>query len=250
MTIDKLFLLFLIYSFIGWTIEVVCKKVETGRFINRGFLIGPYCPIYGCGGIIITLTLTKYNESPIILFVMAMFICAVLEYMTSYLLEKLFKARWWDYTKYKYNINGRIALETMIPFGLLGCFIIYLLNPILNSALLFMNDNIAQVLAIILAALFILDLFVSFKIMSNFKNAAIQFKNKDNTEEITKKVKEILMKKSPFTKRLIEAFPNVKSVINNIKNELRKTKGELRRTKKDLRRTERKLRKVERKLKK
>ena len=85
--------------------------------------------------------------------------------------------------------------------------------------------------------------------MSNFKNAAMQFKNKDNTEEITKKVKEILSKKSPFTKRLVDAFPNVKAVINNIKNELRKTKEELRSVKRDLRRTERKLRKIERKSK-
>lgn len=250
MTIEKLFLLFLIYSFIGWLIEVTCKRIELGKFINRGFLIGPYLPIYGCAGVIITLSLNKYYDSPITLFVMAMFICAILEYVTSYLLEKLFNARWWDYKKYKFNINGRICLETMIPFGLLGCLIIYTLNPFFQNILSLISNKTAIALSLILSILFVLDMFVSLKIMSNFKSAAMQFKTKDNTEEITKKVKELLYKKSPFTKRLVDAFPNVKTVINNIKTELRKTKDELRSVKKDLKRTEKKLKKAEKRLKK
>ena len=240
----------MVYSFIGWLIEVVGKLIEEGKFINRGFLIGPYFPIYGCGGVIITLTLNRYYDSPITLFVMTKFVCAILENITSYLLEKLFNARWWDYTRYKFNINGRICLETMIPFGLMGYFIIYVLHPFLQSILSILSDNSINIIAIILFSLFILDMFISLKIMSSFKSAAMQFKNKDNTEEITKKVKEILYSKSPFTKRLIDAFPNVKTVINNIRNELRKTKEELRNVKKNLRKTERKLRKTERKLKK
>jgi len=250
MTIGKIFLLFLIYSFIGWLIEVCCKRIELGKFINRGFLIGPYLPIYGCAGVTITLTLAKYSDSPVTLFVMTMFICAILEYITSYILEKLFNARWWDYTKYKFNINGRICLETMIPFGLLGCLIIYVLNPFFQHMLSFISDNVANALSIVLSILFILDLLVSFKIMSKFKNATTKFKNKDNTEEMTKKVKDVLYNSSPLTKRLIDAFPNFKMVIMNIKNELRKTKDELKSVKKDLKKTEKKLKKAEKKIKK
>ncbi len=249
MTTGKIFVLFLIYSFIGWSIEVICKRIESGRFVNRGFLIGPYCPIYGCGGVIITLSLSKYYNTPITLFVMAMFICAILEYVTSYILEKLFNARWWDYSKYKYNINGRICLETMIPFGLLGCLIIYILNPFLENILSLMNDNVTNILATILAILFILDLLVSLRILSKFKITTVQFRNKDNTEEITKKVKEILRKESFLSKRLVDAFPNVKMVIINIKNELKKTKNELKSVKKELKKTEKKLKKAQKKIK-
>lgn len=250
MNIYEAFLMFIIYASIGWLIEVVSIYIKKGKLVNRGFLIGPYCPIYGVGGLLITLFLTKYKENPVTLFVMAVFICGVLEYLTSYLMEKLFNARWWDYSYRKFHINGRVCLETLSAFGALGLVVIYLLNPIMFDFFDFLTPTPLKIISIILAIIFIADLSVSFEIISGFKNTAKSFKNKDNTEEITKKVKEILYKKSPLSKRLIEAFPDVKTVIINIKNELRRTKTELRSVKKDLRKTERKLRKAERKLNK
>lgn len=249
MDIGYLFLLFIIYSFIGWLTEVIFVFICEKKLVDRGFLIGPCCPIYGCGGILINLTLTKYYDSPITLFVMAMFICALLEYITSYLLEKLFKARWWDYTQFKFNINGRICLEILGLFGILGCFIIYFVDPLLNKFLSLLSPNIINILAIIFGIMFIIDLSISLKIISNFKNATLQFRNKDNTEEITKKVKETLAQKSFFNKRLIIAFPNLKAVIVSIKNEFKKTKIELKLTKKELKMANKKLKKVEKKLK-
>lgn len=124
------FILFIIYAMIGWCIEIINGLIQTKKFVNRGFLIGPYCPIYGVGGILITLLLSKYYNDPIVLFFMGIAVCGILEYLTSYIMEKIFKARWWDYSKRKFNINGRICLETIIPFGLLGCFIIYISNPL------------------------------------------------------------------------------------------------------------------------
>jgi len=250
MNIAELFLLFIICSFIGWLIEVSCKLIESRKFVNRGFLIGPYLPIYGSAGVIMSLTLSRYYDSPITLFVMAMFICAILEYVTSYLLEKLFNARWWDYTKYKFNINGRICLETMIPFGILGCLMIYVIDPFFQGIFDIMSPTLINVLAIILFVLFLFDLIVSLNVMTHFKEAAIQFRGKDNTEDITKKVKELLSNSSLFDKRLVDAFPNFKAVIVNIKNELVKTKQELKITKKQLKKTNKKLYKMEKKVKK
>ena len=114
--VEIYFLLYLIYSIGGWLLEVSCKLVEKKKFINRGFLIGPYCPIYGTGAVIMTILLKKYIDDPITLFIMAMLTCSILEYITSYVMEKLFNARWWDYSTYRFNINGRICLETTIPF--------------------------------------------------------------------------------------------------------------------------------------
>ena len=117
------FLLFVIYSLLGWALEVIGKLIECRKFIHRGFLIVPYCPIYGCGALLITFLLKKYANDWIILFTMAIVICGSLEYITSYIMEKIFKARWWDYRHRKLNINGRVCLFTISPFGILGLLI-------------------------------------------------------------------------------------------------------------------------------
>lgn len=247
MNIYEYFLMFIIYAMIGWVVEVLNSLIVHKKFVNRGFLIGPYCPIYGIGGVLITIFLKSYSHSPITLFVMAVFICGILEYLTSYLMEKLFNARWWDYTNQKYNINGRICLETLSAFGLLGCVVIYLTNPLLYKLFNLLKYTPLKIISITLFTIFIIDLFVSIKIISNFKIATVEFRYKDSTEEITKKVKEMLYTKSPFTKRLMQAFPNLKAVILNIKNELKKTKLELKVTKKNLKKTQKKLKKLEKK---
>ncbi len=119
---------FVIYAFIGWIIEVVAKYIETGKLINRGFLIGPICPIYGRAGVLFIFFI--YNTNNVFLvFLKSVLICSILEYAASFIMEKLFHARWWDYSNSKYNINGRICLNTMIPFGLLCLLIIYVFNP-------------------------------------------------------------------------------------------------------------------------
>ena len=100
------FLLFMIYAVAGWIMEVTCKLIQYKRFINRGFLIGPYCPIYGYGALLITFLLGRYKYDALVLFVMAIVVCGTLEYLTSLVMEKMFKARWWDYSQRKFNING------------------------------------------------------------------------------------------------------------------------------------------------
>ena len=248
MNITELFLMFIIYAFLGWIVEMFDNYFERNKIVNRGFLIGPYCPIYGVGGLIVTLFLTKYKESIFVTFGMSVILFAILEYSTSYFMEKIFKARWWDYSDKKYNVNGRICLETLIPFGLLGCLTIYIINPLILSLLSVSNTHILRIIAIILFLIFAIDFTISLKIINSFKNTAIKFLKKDNTEEITKKVKEILLSKSVWTRRLIESFPKAKAVITNnidlirMKFELNQTKKELRQTKKELKKVSKKLR--------
>ena len=202
------FMLFIIYSFIGWSIEVVGKLIEKHKFINRGFLVGPICPIYGWGCIAIILLLSKYKSSPIVLFLMAIIICSILEYFTSYFMEKLFHVRWWDYTRRKYNINGRICAETMIPFGLLGCLVVYIVNPIFTGLLNKIPVNTLNILAIIIFTIYVIDNIVSLSVMFGFKGT-LKTVEKDGTEEITKKVREVLLKRNFLYKRLVNAFPNI-----------------------------------------
>ena len=125
--IEKYFVLFMIYSVAGWCVEEVTCSIIEKKIVDRGFLIGPLCPIYGFGGTGITIFLTKYINSPIAVFCMGVLLCAVLEYFTSYIMEKIFNARWWDYSNDKLNLNGRICVRTLIPFGVFGMLVLYLI---------------------------------------------------------------------------------------------------------------------------
>lgn len=216
MSLYEYFLMFIIYAFVGWAIEVVNNIVKNKNFVNRGFLIGPYCPIYGFGGIAITIFLTRFYSNPLLLFIMALVICSILEYFTSYFMEKLFKARWWDYSHLKYNINGRICLDTMIPFGILGCFVIYFSNPLLFKLFDSMNSNVLNIISITTFIIFLIDNFISFGIITNLEKSASNLIKKDSTEEITKMVKEALKGKSIFHRRLLNAFPNFKAEFDRL----------------------------------
>ena len=203
------FLLFIIYAFIGWVIEVIDAYIKTGKFVNRGFLIGPYCPVYGVGCTLMIILLSKYLDDIVVLFFMCIVTFSILEYMTSFAMEKLFKARWWDYSNKRFNINGRICLETMIPFGLGGVFIMYVVNPVIMYVLTSMPDILLTIFSIVIGILYTLDLCVSVKVISNLKMTARNIK-KDSTIEITRKVKEILSNKNYIKRRLIKAFPKLK----------------------------------------
>ena len=129
------FLLFFIYAFCGWLIEVFVFLIKEKKLINRGFLIGPYCPIYGFCAILMVLTFGKYFSTPFALFVMAGVICTFFEYITSYIMEKIFGARWWDYSNISFNINGRVCLHNSLAFGILGMLLLYSINPFLENLL-------------------------------------------------------------------------------------------------------------------
>lgn len=218
MSLSLLLVLFITYSIIGWVIEEIDILILQKKVVNRGFLIGPYCPIYGFGSLFIILFLNKYLDDPIVLFFMTMISCGILEYLTSFIMEKIFKTRWWDYSDEKFNINGRICLETLVLFGIGGLVISYLAQPFIMSILTLIPTNILNIIAIILSIIFIIDNIVSFKIILNFKLVATNIR-KDYTEEITAKVREVLKKKSIFSNRLVKAFPNFKTILKRIKSD-------------------------------
>ncbi len=215
-TIEIYFLLFISYAFLGWCMEVTCKFIQYKKFINRGFLIGPYCPIYGWGALAITILLKRYMEDPLVLFVMSTLICSIIEYLTSYFMEKKYHARWWDYSNKKFNINGRICLETLIPFGILGVAIMYGTNPILFKLYNQIPQLVINILTFILFIGFIVDNIISSNIISSI-NVEGNKLIKDNTEEITEKIKQVLRQKSWLHRRLINAYPGLKDIKVKIK---------------------------------
>ena len=205
------FSLFIIYSFMGWIMEVIWTFIKDGKFVNRGFLIGPYCPIYGVGCLLLIVLLDRFKFNIILLFLMSIILCSILEYSTSFIMEKLFKARWWDYSGRRFNLNGRICAETMIPFGILGVCVVYILNPIFSN--IFIDTFVFYGILI----LFIIDFFISFGIIENMRGT-ISSVSLDNTEEITRRVKELLLSKSILHKRLVKAFPTFKSSFDRLRD--------------------------------
>ena len=215
------FLIFLMYSIVGWGIEVILSLVREKRFVDRGFLLGPYCPIYGYGMLLIVFLLKDYTDNVLVLFILSMVICLLLEYMVSYFMELLFKARWWDYSNKKYNINGRICLEYGFLFGIGGTLIMYVVHPFIVSVISNFSRIGILIIGITLLVLFIIDNIVSFNVI--FKIKGFDFKDcVDNTEEISNLVKEYLMEHSRLTKRLAKAFPNVRVRIEKLKKQYKK----------------------------
>lgn len=207
--ICQYFLFFMIYSILGWILEVICKLITHKRFINRGFLIGPYCPIYGWGVLFMELALNRYLEDPITLFIMIVLSMTILEYFTSWILEVIFKTRWWDYSTYRFNINGRVCLETMLPFGLAGLFVMYIANPIVLNLISSISETWLYTLSAIIFLGYIVDNILSFKILLSLKDISSKVRT-DSTEKITKKVKQIIIKNNKtLEKRIIGAFPHL-----------------------------------------
>lgn len=210
-------LYFFIYSFIGWLLEVICKLIEQKKFINRGFLIGPICPIYGYGVLGIVLLIGKDTSDILAVFLKAIFICSLLEYFTSYFMEKLFHARWWDYSKKKFHINGRICLETMVPFGLLGCIVIYFVHPVIVNFVNAIPAWLQLVFASLFMLIYIIDNMVSFRVMNKIKSE-IKKQTMDNTETIRKKILEWIDSNSVLYKHIKNAYPKFKIKIVGDRN--------------------------------
>ena len=132
---------FIVYSFLGWVCEDIYVGVGQGKFVNRGFFYGPYCPIYGFGALIVLILLLPYNNNPILVFLGGIILTSILEYFTSWIMEVLFHERWWDYSSYPFNLHGRICLRNSLLFGLMALVIVYIVHPYINEFFTFLYSN-------------------------------------------------------------------------------------------------------------
>lgn len=201
-------ILFFIYSFLGWIMEVTLTLITDKKFVNRGFLLGPCCPIYGCGCILLNLLLHNYTNNILVLFILTMFTCSLLEYITSFLMEKIFKLRWWDYSQMRFNINGRICLETMTTFSILGVLAIKFATPFFITNINKLSEKTILIISIILITLFIIDVIISLTIVFKLKFVSKNIK-KDSTLDIKNAIKKFIKNDIYVYERIIESFPNL-----------------------------------------
>ena len=127
---------FILYAFLGWVCEDLYCGIPAKKFINRGFFYGPYCPIYGVGALLVLYPLLFVKDYPILVFILGVIITSTLEYITSWVMEILFKTRWWDYSERFMNINGRVCLLNSTLFGIMSIVVVYIIHPVIQDIVL------------------------------------------------------------------------------------------------------------------
>ena len=273
--------IFIIYAFLGWCTEVAYAAVDTGKFVNRGFLNGPYCPIYGCGIVIVVSILNPIKDNLFVLFFGSLLLTTVLEFLTGFLLEKIFHNKWWDYSDYPFNIKGYVCLKFSLYWGLACTFVMDIIHPMIYKLISILPFVAGVIILLVIMVIFTTDIVISvltilklnqrlksmddiakrinnisdeigekvYKNVSTVMDKSEEFqtsredflakieqnvqtiksnletrkdvlseeytKKMNESEELLKKYKELLSQKNFGIKRLMKAFPNMKSLKQN-----------------------------------
>lgn len=168
-TIYELLCFFVIYSLVGWCSEVTYATLESGKFINRGFLNGPVCPIYGFGIILVVICLTPLKEHILILFAGSILLTTALEYITGFVLEKIFHEQWWDYSEFPFNIKGYVCLKFSILWGIACVLVMNVIHPFICRVIASVPMKIGRSVLTVLLVLFAVDTAVTIAAILNLK---------------------------------------------------------------------------------
>ena len=243
--------IFIIYAFLGWCSEVAFAAVNKGKFVNRGFLNGPVCPIYGVGMLIVVLCLWNLRDRPLLLFLGSALLTTALEFVTGFVLDRFFHDKWWDYSDMPFNIKGYVCLKFTILWGLAASFIIGAIHRFIYMLIEKTPFVLGVILLAVFSAAFIADFIVTLtalvklpkklkamaeaeralravsdKIGENISDTTIAAKekgealaeeNKPRLEELKaeyeKKKKELsaMLERNFVQRRIFKAFPNLKN---------------------------------------
>lgn len=216
-SLPELILYFLIYSFFGWVLEILYVSYHSKKLVNRGFLFGPFLPIYGFGVIFFLILLQPIYNYPLLFFIGAIIITSSLEYLTGFIFEKFFKTTLWDYSNEDYNLHGKICLRISIYWGFLSTFFFYFIQPNINQFVSFILSKSSIYLPAIIVLYFITDFIITLISFLNLKkifNSIESLKEKylDDLENFNKEQNKIYTNFKRNHHRLFKAFPNIKLV--------------------------------------
>ena len=235
---------FILYAIIGYMLEVIYAALVLGKFVNRGFLNGPWCPIYGFGMVIVALTLKPVSSSLIALFIGSVLVTSIIEFVTGFVLEKVFKQKWWDYTDEPFNLGGYICLKFSLIWGVACVFVVKLVLPFTDLISSALHNTVGIIVMFTLLLLMLADLAATVVTIAGIKKKlrlmnSIAAKLRENSDNIGGFLsEETLELKSKFdslseqitekggAKRMLNAFPTLKK--NNTKklSELRESINE------------------------
>ena len=189
MNVEQYIFCFFVYAFLGYLCEVAYCSICQRKLVNRGYLYMPVCPIYGFGAILILASMLPISNLWYLVLLLGILLTSGLEYLTSYIMELIFHMRWWDYSKRKFNINGRVCLRNSLMFGALVMLVVYGLHPLLVKLMDAMGIlSIRIVISILLTGLIIDFIFSTIK---NINIAKVVAKISQITEEATDKLREL-----------------------------------------------------------
>lgn len=255
------FIYFVIYSFLGWVCETIYCSAYKKEFVNRGFLMGPFCPIYAFGALSV-IKLFKNVNNPFMLFFLGAVVASIIEYIGSCILESIFKLKLWDYSERKFNIHGRVCLKNSCMFGLMSVITIVFIQPFIGKLTLKFPSDLVVFTSICFLVYFILDIVLTvynimklngvlkqlqelteelneaisnsiYKQIENIKKEKEEqyAKIKDYIEQLNCKISKLKQynKDKSFFKRIIKAFPSMRSLkyqepLNKIIDEFKKYK--------------------------
>lgn len=228
----ELLFFFVIYAFLGWILEIIYAYYSHGYFINRGFLNGPFCPIYGFGALSLVLFLDNFKNNIILLFILGTIFTSVIEYVTAVVLEKAFNTTWWDYTDNAFNIKGRICLSFSLIWGGVSVFLIKFVQPYVKALVSNLTYPVSKILFYMFFFYLVIDFILTLKSLIDLNHILSELYNlskemlsnkyfKDIKTKISKtnipylneaksKYNSLMETLTPNHKRLLEAFPTMK----------------------------------------
>lgn len=212
-----LFMKFILFSVIGYVAEMITCAIVEKRWTNRGFFCGPIIPIYGVGSLALIWILSPFKDNVLLIALLGMLITTILEYLTSYVLEKIFHNKWWDYKKEKFNINGRICLKNSLLFAIGTPIILMIIDPYVSGLLRQIKDPALYIISAIIFVIFLLDVIYSCVVAYNLRHRLIIVENLKNEKlaripgMLERMLKTRLRGMTKYPKRLLNAFPNIMS---------------------------------------
>ena len=234
LSVYELAAFFFIYGFLGWCTEVCFQALTKGKLVNRGFLNGTICPIYGIGVVIVVWLLAPLASNGLLLFFASILLCSILEWITGFVLEKLFHEKWWDYSKEPFNIGGYICLRFSIMWGFACVFVVYIIHPTTALLVSLIPHTLGLVLLSILGAAFLTDCAATIKTMIGFNKELKRIdegaaKIKELSDDITEVLYEGAVKAKEEAERAKEETEEFKAKVAAGKDEVKVYKEELER---------------------
>lgn len=184
-------LYFFVYGVLGWCTEVAYAAFKEGKFVNRGFLNGPICPVYGIGVGVVVQFLMPFRGQLVILYIASTILVTIIEGLTGFILDKLFHHRWWDYSNLPFNIGGYVCLLFSLIWGVACVFIVQIAHPVIHKGLTLIPFGLGVVLIVVLGVGMFADLYVTASTILKF-NKRLEAMDKIATElhEISDKMGE------------------------------------------------------------
>lgn len=220
-TICEYFATFMLYSIIGWIMETLLYIFRDKKVVKRGFLFGPICPIYGTGAVICTFLFYGRVSNPLLIFIYGLLVCGALEYITHFLMEKLFHAVWWDYSDRRFNIKGRVYLKGLVFFGIGALLIVKVLQPMIFKFIDLFSTSVLEVICFILYTLLIIDITTTVTDLKHIENILKRIetllveKGQATVDSTGKTITEI--KESSELLAILQKVKNESALLNRIK---------------------------------